>query len=35
MILINMKPVTTWNKIFELRDEMLSLSEKYDRGERT
>ncbi|EAJ7578421.1 hypothetical protein AAH56_03735 [Campylobacter upsaliensis] len=36
MILINMKPVTTWNKIFELRDELISLSiEKYDRSERT
>ncbi|CAM3433741.1 hypothetical protein [Helicobacter labetoulli] len=35
MILIDIKPVTTWNKVFELRDEMLSLSEKYPRGERT
>lgn len=35
MILINMKPVTAWNQVFELREELFSLSEKYDRGERT
>lgn len=29
MILIDIKPVTTWNKIFEFRDEMFSLSENF------
>ena len=35
MFLINMKPVTAWNQVYELRDEMFSLSKKYDRGKRT
>ncbi|EMJ8697248.1 hypothetical protein V8A93_000289 [Campylobacter upsaliensis] len=35
MILINMKPVTAWNQVFELRDEMMSLSAKYRSDERT
>lgn len=35
MFLINLKPVTAWNQVFELREELFSLSEKYDRGERT
>lgn len=36
MILINMKPVTAWNQVFELRDEMISLFHaKYPRSERT
>lgn len=36
MILIDLKPRTTWNQIFELRDELLDLAiEKYPRSEGT